>query len=164
MAFIHPSMLSYYIFYICFCVNSPIQEKVVLIIIGILVWSSWRIIVKDIPEYVRPDRLRELFSRKGEIIDVKLMHNIRFSLFAFIEFGTDHEAQEAVQCFNRTYIDTSMITFINKVSIDQGSKTLKQPIDEESKVVEVPFMRPDTVKKQLKSGKNVPLSFGPTVC
>lgn len=33
----------------------------------------------------------------------------------------------------------------NKVSIDQGSKTLKQPIDEESKVVEVPFMRPDTV-------------------
>ena len=90
--------------------------------------------VKDIPEYVRMNRLRELFSGKGEITDVKLMHNIRyipsyptfnlivlclliislfkfrFGLFALIEFLTDHEAQEVVQCFNRSYIDTSIIT------------------------------------------------------
>lgn len=250
-----------------------------------------RIIVKDIPEYVMPDQLRELFSEKGEITDVKLMHNIRFGRFAFIEFRTDHEAQEAVQCFNRSYIDTSIITcelapldfdygaanddfaqrttfslvmlplkplvkkkrvsdprrlfifylpftttekeleglfspfgtvtevrfvldkdtkkFIgmafvsfsspqsaaraskylngitykgacmhvvpalqrpsnneqeNNASIDQGSKTLKQLREEESKVVDATFMRPNTVKKQLKNGKNVPMAFGPTDC
>lgn len=244
-----------------------------------------RMFVKDIPEFVRMDQLRELFSGKGEITDVKLMHNTRFGLFALIDFRTDHEAQEAVQCFNRSYIDTSIITcelvpldfdysdqyadeftllppqprvltdklvfdpcrlFIfyvpssttemeleelfspfgtvlevsfvlfhstkrstgkafvsfdspqsadsamenldgsffkgmlmtivpavqmpsinedeNNASIDQGSKTIKQLREEESKVVDATFIRPDTVNKQLKNGKNVQMVFGPTVC
>lgn len=43
-----------------------------------LVIHRSRIIVKDILEYVMMDQLRELFSEKGEITDVKLMHNIRY--------------------------------------------------------------------------------------
>jgi hypothetical protein len=35
--------------------------------------SRSRICVKNLPKYVAEDRLRELFSQKGEITDVKLM-------------------------------------------------------------------------------------------
>ncbi|XP_027331043.1 multiple RNA-binding domain-containing protein 1 isoform X2 [Abrus precatorius] len=71
-----------------------------------------RICVKNLPKYVAEDRLREFFSQKGEITDVKLMRtkdgNSR--QFAFIGFRTQSEAQEAIRYFNRSYLDTSRIT------------------------------------------------------
>ncbi|RZB94023.1 Multiple RNA-binding domain-containing protein 1 [Glycine soja] len=70
-----------------------------------------RICVKCLPEYVMEDRLRELFSEKGEITDVKLMRtNGKSRQFAFIGFCEDHQAQEAIRYFNKNYLGASKIT------------------------------------------------------
>jgi len=88
---------------------------------------------------VAEDRLRELFSQKGEIQDVKLMRTmyllfyppLLFDLaaslmflhsrglnvrsdgksrqFAFIGFRTEQEAREAIRYFNKSYLDTCRI-------------------------------------------------------
>ncbi|CAJ2633159.1 multiple RNA-binding domain-containing protein 1 [Trifolium pratense] len=86
-----------------------------------------RIIVKNLPKYVAEDRLRELFSQKGEITDVKLKRtkNGKTRQFAFIGFRTDQEAQEAIRYFNRSYLDTLRITC--EVAQKQGDANLPRP-------------------------------------
>ncbi|CAK8561013.1 unnamed protein product [Lathyrus sativus] len=70
-----------------------------------------RIFVKNLPKYVAEDRLRELFSQKGEITDVNLRtKNGKSRQFAYIGFRTDQEAQEAIRFFNKSYLDTLRIT------------------------------------------------------
>ncbi|KAK6140463.1 hypothetical protein DH2020_025796 [Rehmannia glutinosa] len=58
-----------------------------------------RICVKNLPRYVSEDRLREFFSLKGEITDIKLMHT-----------KTEQEAVEAIKYFNKSFMDTCRIT------------------------------------------------------
>ncbi|XP_038701815.1 multiple RNA-binding domain-containing protein 1 isoform X2 [Tripterygium wilfordii] len=71
-----------------------------------------RVCVKNLPKYVAEDRLREYFSQKGEITDAKLMRtkdgNSR--QFAFVGFRTEREAEEAINYFNKSYLDTCRIT------------------------------------------------------
>ncbi|PKA62790.1 Polyadenylate-binding protein 2 [Apostasia shenzhenica] len=71
-----------------------------------------RICVKNLPRYVKEDRLREFFSRKGEVTDAKLMRTKdgKSRQFSFIGFRTEREAEEAISFFNNTYMDTSKIT------------------------------------------------------
>lgn len=70
-----------------------------------------RICVKNLPNYVKEDRLREFFSQKGEVTDVKLMRTKdgKSRQFAFIGFRTEKEAEEALEYFNNTYMDTRKI-------------------------------------------------------
>ncbi|KAK4741438.1 hypothetical protein SAY87_025026 [Trapa incisa] len=78
-----------------------------------------RICVKNLPKYVAEDRLREVFSQKGEITDAKLMRTKdgKSRQFAFIGFRTEVEAQEAIKHFNMSYLDSFRITceFARKV-------------------------------------------------
>ncbi|XP_059446252.1 multiple RNA-binding domain-containing protein 1 [Corylus avellana] len=71
-----------------------------------------RICVKNLPKYVGEDRIRDLFSRKGEVTDAKLMRTKdgKSRQFAFIGFRTEREAEEAIKYFNRSYVDTCRIT------------------------------------------------------
>ncbi|XP_031284877.1 multiple RNA-binding domain-containing protein 1 isoform X2 [Pistacia vera] len=71
-----------------------------------------RICVKSLPKYVTEDRLREVFSQKGEITDAKLMRTKdgKSRQFAFIGFRTEREAEEAIKYFNKSYLDTCRIT------------------------------------------------------
>lgn len=71
-----------------------------------------RICVKNLPKYVAEDRLREVFSQKGEITDAKLMRTKdgKSRQFAFIGFRTESEAEEAIKYFNKSFLDTSRIT------------------------------------------------------
>ncbi|KAF7803955.1 multiple RNA-binding domain-containing protein 1 [Senna tora] len=85
-------------------------------------WGSIlsRIYVKNLPKYVAEDRLREFFSQKGELTDcllIFLLHLVIFRTrdgksrqFGFIGFHTEHEAEEALKYFNRSYLDTHRIT------------------------------------------------------
>ncbi|XP_015958849.1 uncharacterized protein LOC107482784 [Arachis duranensis] len=86
-----------------------------------------RICVKNIPKYVTEDRLREFFSEKGEITDVKLMRTKdgKSRQFAFVGFRSEHEAQEAIQYFNRSYLDTCRITC--EVARKRGDADLPRP-------------------------------------
>ncbi|CAL9226089.1 unnamed protein product [Arabidopsis halleri] len=70
-----------------------------------------RICVKNLPKHVKEDRLRDVFSQKGEITDAKLMRSNdgKSRQFAFIGFRSAQEAQEAIKYFNKSYLDTSRI-------------------------------------------------------
>ncbi|KAL2244495.1 UNVERIFIED_CONTAM: putative RNA-binding protein 19 [Sesamum indicum] len=62
--------------------------------------------------YVAEDRLRDFFSQKGEVTDAKLMRTKdgKSRQFGFVGFRTDHEAQEAINYFNKSFMDTCRIT------------------------------------------------------
>ncbi|XP_010529286.1 PREDICTED: multiple RNA-binding domain-containing protein 1 isoform X1 [Tarenaya hassleriana] len=70
-----------------------------------------RICVKNLPKHVTEDRLRDVFSQKGEITDAKVIRckDGKTRQFAFIGFRSEDEAQEAIKYFNKSYLDTSRI-------------------------------------------------------
>ncbi|XP_065830470.1 probable RNA-binding protein 19 [Oscarella lobularis] len=67
-----------------------------------------RIIVKNLPKSASDERLRELFSSRGEITDVKLAKTATgtFRRFAFVGFKTSEQAEAAVKYFNKAFMDT----------------------------------------------------------
>ncbi|KAH6757462.1 nucleotide/nucleic acid binding protein [Perilla frutescens var. hirtella] len=71
-----------------------------------------RICVKNLPRYVSEDRLREFFSQKGEITDVKLMRKKDGTSrqFAFVGYRTVQEADEAIKYFTNSFMDTCKLT------------------------------------------------------
>lgn len=71
-----------------------------------------RLIVRGLPSYLTDARLREHFSQKGAVTDVKLMRRPDGTSrkFGFVGYRSDDEAQQALDYFNRTFIDTSRIT------------------------------------------------------
>ncbi|XP_047065780.1 multiple RNA-binding domain-containing protein 1-like [Lolium rigidum] len=73
---------------------------------------SSRLCVKNLPKGADEKRLREVFSRKGEVTDAKVIRTKdgKSRHLAFIGFRTNEEAAEALKYFNNTYIDTSKIT------------------------------------------------------
>ncbi|KAK9149967.1 hypothetical protein Syun_008276 [Stephania yunnanensis] len=67
-----------------------------------------RVFVKNIPKYVSEDRLRDFFSRKGEVTDAKVIRTAdgKSRQFAYIGFRTEEEAAEAIKYFDKSYMDT----------------------------------------------------------
>ncbi|PVU98730.1 hypothetical protein BB559_001338 [Furculomyces boomerangus] len=72
---------------------------------------STRIIVKNLPKRYTEERMREHFSQKGTVTDVKIMLNFKGETrqFGFVGFQTEKEAKAAVKYFSETFIDTSKI-------------------------------------------------------
>ncbi|KAJ0980850.1 hypothetical protein J5N97_009105 [Dioscorea zingiberensis] len=71
-----------------------------------------RLCVKNLPKYVNEERLRDFFSQKGELTDVKLMRTKdgKSRQFGFVGFRTENEAEEAIKYFDKSYMDTCRIT------------------------------------------------------
>ncbi|XP_048228729.1 multiple RNA-binding domain-containing protein 1 isoform X2 [Ricinus communis] len=92
-----------------------------------------RICVKNLPKYVAEDRLREVFSQKGEITDARLMRTKdgKSRQFAFIGFRTELEAEEALKYFNKSYLDTCRITC--EIAHKVGDLDIPQPWSKYSK-------------------------------
>lgn len=86
-----------------------------------------RLCVKNLPKYVKEDRLREFFSQKGEVTDAKLMRTRdgKSRQFAFIGFRTEKEAEEALEYFNNTYMDTCKI--ICEIAHKVGDANIPRP-------------------------------------
>lgn len=74
-----------------------------------------RIIVKNLPAYITPDRLKKYFCQDngpgGTLTDVKvaLKPDGTSRRFGFIGYKTDADAKRAQEWFNRSYIDTTRI-------------------------------------------------------
>jgi len=74
-----------------------------------------RLIVKNLPAYLTPDRLRKHFEQQGApsgtITDVKisLKQDGTSRRFGFVGFKTDQEANAARDWFDRTFIDSTRI-------------------------------------------------------
>lgn len=77
--------------------------------------SMSRLIIKNLPVYLTPDRLREHFQQKGSptgtITDVKisLKQDGTSRRFGFVGFKSDQEATAARDWFDRTFIDSARI-------------------------------------------------------
>uniref|UniRef100_J3M1B0 RRM domain-containing protein n=1 Tax=Oryza brachyantha TaxID=4533 RepID=J3M1B0_ORYBR len=67
---------------------------------------------ENLPKGADERRLREVFSRKGEVTDAKVIRTKdgKSRQFAFVGFRTNEEAEEALEYFNNTYIETCKIT------------------------------------------------------
>lgn len=74
-----------------------------------------RLIVKGLPTYITPDRLKEYFSQSkgpgGIITDVKVAHKQDGTSrrFGFVGYKTDAEAAKAKEWFDKTFLDTARV-------------------------------------------------------
>lgn len=70
-----------------------------------------RLIVKGLPKYLTEDRLKDHFSKEGNVSDVKLMkkRNGESRQFAFVGYKSAQDAENAVKYFDKTFIDTAKI-------------------------------------------------------
>jgi multiple RNA-binding domain-containing protein 1 len=89
-----------------------------------------RLIVKNIPSYVTPARLREHFEKKGcptgTITDCKvaLKSDGTARRFGFLGYKTEKEALAAKEWFDRTFLDSTRIN-VNIVEVCQVYFILK---------------------------------------
>eukprot|EP01032_Pedospumella_encystans_P022618 gene22618-25624_t len=92
-----------------------------------------RICVKGVGKNTNEKQLRELFSSKGEVTDVKVITSKdgKSRKFAFVGFRTELQATEAQKHFNNTFIGMSKISVeMAKKFNDQSLKELKQKFAE----------------------------------
>ena len=73
--------------------------------------SETRVCVKGLPKHLTDARLKEVFGEVGHVTDVKIVRTAdgKSRLFGFVGFASSDETKKAVEHFNRTYIDTSLI-------------------------------------------------------
>jgi RNA recognition motif-containing protein len=67
-----------------------------------------RLYVGNLPYSATEDQLTELFSRAGKVESVRVMRDMatgRARGFAFVEMGTDEEAQKAISEFHEQQMD-----------------------------------------------------------
>ncbi|KAG2125739.1 hypothetical protein DEU56DRAFT_873032 [Suillus clintonianus] len=88
-----------------------------------------RLIVKNLPAYLTPDRLRKHFEQRGApsgtITDVKISmkQDGTSRRFGFVGFKTDQEATAVRDWFDRTFIDSTRIN----VMVVEGAKDAPAP-------------------------------------
>ncbi len=86
-----------------------------------------RVIVKNIPKYVDEDRLRDLFSQKGEVTDVKVCRTRsgKSRRFGFVGFASAADARRARAFFHRSFLDTRRMSVDAAIAV--GSSRLARP-------------------------------------
>ncbi|CAA7263983.1 unnamed protein product [Cyclocybe aegerita] len=88
-----------------------------------------RLIVKNLPPYVTPAKLKEHFERRGApsgtLTDVKVSSKPDGTSrrFGFVGFKSDQEALAAQKYFDRTFIDSTRIS----VQVTEGAKGAPAP-------------------------------------
>ncbi len=70
-----------------------------------------RLIVKNLPKEMKEERLRNLFSSRGEVTDCQLKFTAegKFRKFAFVGFRTAEAAEEASKFFDQSFVDTARV-------------------------------------------------------
>eukprot|EP00903_Cladosiphon_okamuranus_P014644 g13579.t1 len=73
--------------------------------------SSTRLIVKNVPKHVDEKRLRKHFAERGQVSDAKIVRTKegKSRQFAFVGFTTAADAEDALNYYNQTFLDTSRI-------------------------------------------------------
>ncbi|SPP86732.1 probable RNA-binding protein 19 [Drosophila guanche] len=83
-----------------------------------------RIIVKQLPKHITEDKLRNIFGAKGTITDLQLKYTPdgKFRQFCFVGYSTEEEAQDAIQHFNNSCIQTSRVRVESCAALGSESK------------------------------------------
>ncbi|KAL1936134.1 hypothetical protein VTP01DRAFT_268 [Rhizomucor pusillus] len=86
-----------------------------------------RIIVKNLPKYLTEEQLKDHFAAKGQVTDAKLMRTSdgKSRRFGFVGYKDEKSAQEAIEYFNNSFIDTSRIS-VSK-ALPKGADGLPRP-------------------------------------
>jgi multiple RNA-binding domain-containing protein 1 len=92
-----------------------------------------RLIIKNLPKYLSEQRLRDIFSQKGEVTDVKIMRTPKGESrkFGFVGYKTIKDATSARAYFNNSFIDTSRITV--EFALSYGSEKIPRAWSKYSK-------------------------------
>lgn len=83
-----------------------------------------RICVKNLGKSTNEKQLKDLFGTKGEVTDVRIVKTKsgKSRQLAFLGFRTEVQAQEAINYFNNTFLETTRITVESAKKI--GDQTL----------------------------------------
>ncbi len=114
---------------------------------------SSRICVKNIGKDCNEQQLRDTFSKKGEVTDVKVLKKSKNGVsrnFAFIGFRTELQAQEAIKYFNNTFIGLS------RISVEMARKLDDASLKEKREKFQQKNNSPSTSPKQLTNKKPAP--------
>ena len=86
-----------------------------------------RVIIKNIPNKVNEEKLRDLFEQCGQVTDVKLQKCSRGKSrhFGFIGYRSDQEAQAAVKHFNKTFLNSVRIEV--EIAKPYGDPSIPRP-------------------------------------
>ncbi|XP_061117388.1 probable RNA-binding protein 19 [Conger conger] len=71
-----------------------------------------RLIIKNLPNGMKEERFRGMFSAFGTVTDcgLKFTKDGKFRKFGFVGFRTEEEAERAMKHFNKSFVDTSRVT------------------------------------------------------
>lgn len=71
-----------------------------------------RLIVKNLPNGMKEDRFRKMFTDFGMLTDcvLKFTKDGKFRKFGFVGFKTEEDAHKALKHFNKSFVDTSRVT------------------------------------------------------
>lgn len=98
-----------------------------------------RLIVKNLPVYITPERLQQHFTQanapKGTITDVKVAHKRDGSSrrFGFVGFKSDAEAQAAQEWFDKTFINSARVR-VEVVDVSDFGLTGRSVADAKSSI------------------------------
>lgn len=86
-----------------------------------------RLIIRNLPKNIKEERIRSIFASKGELTDIKLCYTKdgKFRKFGFVGYKTEDQATDALQHFNKSFIDTSKITV--DFAKNLGDESLPRP-------------------------------------
>ncbi|KAJ8285605.1 hypothetical protein GJAV_G00028760 [Gymnothorax javanicus] len=70
-----------------------------------------RLIIKNLPNGMKEERFRKMFSAFGTVTDcgLKFTKDGKFRKFGFVGFRTEEEAERAMKHFNKSFVDTSRV-------------------------------------------------------
>uniref|UniRef100_A0A667YE87 Probable RNA-binding protein 19 n=1 Tax=Myripristis murdjan TaxID=586833 RepID=A0A667YE87_9TELE len=71
-----------------------------------------RLIVKNLPNGMKEERFRTMFSAFGTLTDctLKFTKDGKFRKFGFVGFKAEEDAERALKHFNKSFVDTSRVT------------------------------------------------------
>ena len=117
-----------------------------------------RIIVKNIGQNTTEKQLKELFSSKGEVTDVRIIKTTsgKSRQFAFVGFRNENQSKEAQAYFNNSFLHTSKLSVDiakavgdKSLELDTKSRYTKNKIEKAKKAAD------KIAKKELEERKKI---------
>ncbi|KAM7050550.1 putative RNA-binding protein 19 isoform 2-T2 [Molossus nigricans] len=117
-----------------------------------------RLIVKNLPNGMKEERFRKMFTAFGTLTDcsLKFTKDGKFRKFGFIGFKSEEEAQRALNHFNKSFVNTSRITvefcksFGDPTKPRAWSRHAQKPSQSEQPAKDKDSVPPETKKDKKK--------------
>uniref|UniRef100_A0A667YIE1 Probable RNA-binding protein 19 n=1 Tax=Myripristis murdjan TaxID=586833 RepID=A0A667YIE1_9TELE len=114
-----------------------------------------RLIVKNLPNGMKEERFRTMFSAFGTLTDctLKFTKDGKFRKFGFVGFKAEEDAERALKHFNKSFVDTSRVTVEMCKAFGDPTKAKAW-----SKHSQDPGPRSQTASAAAEQDKKVPLT------